>query len=79
MRWLVYLLRCRDGSLYCGATSDLSRRLAAHGRGKGSKYVRSRLPATLVYAEEHASRGAALSREALIKGLPKREKEKMAR
>ncbi len=72
--WLVYMLRCRDGSLYTGVTNDLERRLAAHRTGKGSAYTRSRLPVRVVYREPRASRGAALRREAEIKRLPRAAK-----
>lgn len=67
--WLVYLLRCRDGSLYAGATNDLEKRLAAHARGRGSRYTRSRLPVALVLAEPARDRSAALRREAALKRL----------
>ncbi|HET8542397.1 MAG TPA: GIY-YIG nuclease family protein [Anaeromyxobacter sp.] len=73
-RWWVYLLRCRDGSLYAGATNDLERRLAAHARGSASRYTRSRLPVTLVHVERAADRGSALRREAALKRLTRREK-----
>ena len=49
--WFVYLLRCGDGSLYCGITDDVSRRLEAHAAGKGAKYTRGRGPLELVYTE----------------------------
>jgi putative endonuclease len=68
----VYILKCSDGSLYTGCTSDLTRRLAEHMSGKASKYTRSRLPVSLSYAELAADRGSALKREAQIKSL-KRE------
>jgi putative endonuclease len=74
MSWTVYMLRCRDGSLYTGMTNDLERRLASHRAGKGGAYTRSRLPVSLVYAERRRSRGAALSREAAIKRLPRTAK-----
>jgi len=67
--WWVYLLRCRDGSLYTGATCDLGRRLRLHAAGKGARYTRSRLPVTLVHQEPAAGRSAALRREAAIKRL----------
>ena len=67
--WRVYLLRCRDGSLYTGATSDLARRLDRHAEGKGARYTRSRLPVTLVYQERVRDRSAALRREAELKRL----------
>jgi putative endonuclease len=69
MSWIVYVLRCRDGSLYTGMTNDLQRRLTAHRAGKGGAYTRSRLPVRIVYSERRRSRGAALSREAAIKRL----------
>jgi len=70
----VYILRCSDGSLYTGYTTDLARRLRAHLSGKASKYTRSRLPVTLAHSEKAASREGALRREAQIKKLTRREK-----
>ena len=70
----VYLLRCSDGSLYCGWTTDLAARLEAHNSGKGAKYTRSRLPVELVYYEEYEDRHEALSREWHIKRLSREEK-----
>jgi putative endonuclease len=72
--WQVYLLRCGDGSLYAGATSDLARRVARHATGQGARYTRSRLPVVLVHAEPARDRGAALRREAALKRLTRREK-----
>ena len=77
-RWVVYMIQCRDGSLYTGMTNDLPRRLAAHGAGKGGAYTRSRLPVRLVYTERRRSRGAALRREAAIKRLPRAAKLALA-
>lgn len=77
--WLVYLLRCRDGSLYTGITNDLVRRLASHRAGKGSAYVRARLPVRVVYRESHPDRPAALRREAAIKRLTRAEKLALVR
>jgi putative endonuclease len=70
----VYILRCRDGSLYTGWTDDLSRRLDAHTAGKASKYTRSRLPVRLAawFALDDAS--SARSLEARFKRLTRREK-----
>jgi putative endonuclease len=73
--WLVYLLRCRDSSLYCGITNDLPKRLKAHTAGKASRYTRSRLPVKLAYSEPQTSKSAALKREAVIKKLARRHKE----
>lgn len=72
--WWVYLLWCSDGSLYCGVTRDVAARLAKHNAGRGSKYVRSRLPATLAWASIVGGRSAALRREAEIKGMTRVEK-----
>jgi putative endonuclease len=72
--WKVYMLCCRDGTLYTGATNDLERRLATHNRGKGAAYTRARLPVTLVWSEPAADRGAALRREAALKRLSRAEK-----
>ncbi len=73
----VYMLRCRDGSLYTGWTNDLEKRLKAHNSGVASKYTRARLPAELVYFEEWESKEAAMSREWHIKRLTREEKLKL--
>ena len=70
----VYLLRCSDGSLYCGWTNELERRLVAHNSGKGAKYTRGRRPVELVYTEEYESKSAAMKREYEIKQLSRAEK-----
>ena len=70
----VYLLRCSDNSIYCGWTTDLNARLAAHNSGHGAKYTRSRLPVELVYYEEYEDKTEALSREWHIKRLSREEK-----
>ncbi len=70
MPWLVYVLRCGDGTLYTGVTNDLPRRLAAHAAGRGARYTRGRGPFRVVHVEEATGRGAALRREAEIKRLP---------
>lgn len=76
--WFVYLLRCGDGSLYCGITDDVSRRLEAHAAGKGAKYTRGRGPLELVYTEACESHSGALKREAAIKKLKRHEKLRLA-
>jgi putative endonuclease len=70
----VYLLRCADGSLYCGWTTDVERRLDVHQRGKASRYTSARLPVELAAAFPVADRSAALREEARIKRLPRAEK-----
>ncbi|MEN9799042.1 MAG: hypothetical protein RL653_2738 [Pseudomonadota bacterium] len=72
--WYVYMLRCRDGSLYTGCTNDLARRLATHNAGRGAAYTRARLPVRLAWFEPAADRGAALRREAALKRLERAEK-----
>ena len=75
--WYLYILRCRDGSLYTGITTDVEKRLEAHRAGKGAKYTRGRGPLELVYREECGDHSTALKREAEIKRLPREEKLKM--
>ncbi|MEJ2604571.1 MAG: GIY-YIG nuclease family protein [Gammaproteobacteria bacterium] len=77
--WQVYLLRCADGSLYAGITTDIERRLAEHNAGRGARYTRSRLPAELVYSEAVADRGAAQRREHAIRRLSRAEKQRLTR
>ena len=74
MGYLVYILRCGDGTLYTGCTNDLPRRLRAHQSGRGAKYTRSRLRVELAYQEAGPDRSAALQREAAIKRLDRRRK-----
>jgi putative endonuclease len=70
----VYLLRCADDSLYCGWTTDIQRRLAAHRAGTASRYTRSRSPIELAAVVPVADRSAALREEARIKRLPRAAK-----
>ena len=70
----VYMLRCKDDSLYTGWTNDLQHRLAMHAAGKGAKYTRSRLPVKLVYYESFASRQEAQRREWQLKQLTRKKK-----
>jgi putative endonuclease len=70
----VYILRCGDGSLYTGWTSDVARRLAEHSAGKASRYTRSRLPVELAASFSAADASAARRREAQIKRLSRTQK-----
>jgi putative endonuclease len=70
----AYLLRCSDGTIYCGYTTDPRRRTAVHNSGRGAKYTRSRLPVELVYTESFATKSEALKREAALKKLSHMEK-----
>jgi putative endonuclease len=75
--WILYILRCRDGSFYAGITNDLKRRLIQHRDGRASRYTRSRRPVRIIYRESCASRSAALKREYAVKALSRKEKEKL--
>ena len=72
--WYLYILRCKDDSLYTGITTDVEKRLEAHRSGKGAKYTRGRAPLALVYKEECGEHSDALRRELEIKGLTREEK-----
>tara|TARA_Y100001980_G_C14350006_1_gene161339 strand:+ start:91 stop:354 length:264 start_codon:yes stop_codon:yes gene_type:complete len=75
MNWVVYMLKCRDSSIYTGISNNLKKRLNTHANGFGSKYVRARLPFRLIYIEECQSRSNAIKREIEIKKLNKKNKE----
>jgi len=70
----AYILRCADGTLYCGWTNNLGQRLKAHNSGCGGKYTRSRLPVELVYFEEFETKEEAMSREWHLKQLNRESK-----
>lgn len=72
--WHLYILRCRDDSLYTGITTDVKKRLEAHRAGKGAKYTRGRGPLELVYQEVCGSHSEALKRELEIKALTRQQK-----
>ncbi len=76
-RWTVYILRCKDGTLYTGITKDIERRVKQHNDGKGSKYTQSRRPVKVVYNEKKMGRANALVREAEIKQYSKEKKEEL--
>ena len=73
-KWFVYMLLCKDQTLYCGITDDVQRRLEVHRSGKGAKYTRGRGPLELVYTESCENHSAALKREAAIKRLSRPQK-----
>jgi putative endonuclease len=70
----VYLLRCADGTLYCGWTVDVDQRLAAHNAGRAARYTRSRLPVELAWSRAQPDRAAARREEARIKRLTRADK-----
>ena len=75
--WYLYILRCRDGTLYTGITTDVEKRFEAHCMGKGAKYTRGRGPLELVYREECGSHSDALKREVEIKKLSRLQKQEL--
>jgi len=79
--WYLYLVRCRDGSLYTGITTDVARRFAEHegSADAGAKYLRGRGPLTLVFYKKLGSRGLALGVESKVKKLSKDKKEELIR
>lgn len=76
--WSVYIVRCGDDSLYTGVTKDVTARVQAHNAGRGAAYTRSRLPVSLLWSQPGFTRGAALSREAAVKRLPRALKQALA-
>lgn len=75
--YITYILRCADNTLYTGIAKDLEKRLEAHRNGKGSKYVRARLPCSLEYSEKCIDRATAQRREYEIKQMSREEKEEL--
>lgn len=73
--WVVYVLRCADGSLYTGITDDLGARLAAHAAGKGARYTRSRRPVVLAWCKQGQKATDARRLEPRLKRLPRHQKE----
>jgi putative endonuclease len=73
--WIVYILKCGDGSLYTGITTDLSRRVVQHNEGTASHYTRSRLPVKLIFSETCRTRSQALKKEYAIKQLSRKAKQ----
>ena len=73
-QWCLYILQCKDGTLYTGITDRLEHRLAAHSAGKGAKYTRGRGPLKLRYIQPCLDRSHALREEARVKNLPRWEK-----
>lgn len=76
--WSVYLVRCRDESLYTGIAKDVAARLEKHNSGRGAAYTRSRRPVALLYSEAGLTRSQALVREAEIKSWPRERKARLA-
>lgn len=75
--WIVYILRCKDNSLYTGITKDLDRRVGDHNSGKGAKYTRAKGPCALVWSKKGFTESKAKIEEHRIKKLSKKEKEEL--
>ena len=72
--WMLYILKCRDGTHYTGITNDLPRRITQHNNGTASRYTRSRLPVRLMFSEPCRNRSQALKKEYAMKQLSRKEK-----
>jgi len=77
--WYVYTVRCCDGTLYTGVTTDPQRRLREHNAGRGGAYTRAKRPVKLMFREVHPNRSSALKREAEIKNWPRSQKKQLGR
>lgn len=76
-KWIVYLLRCADGTLYCGVTNDLEKRVAAHNAGVGAKYTRPRIPVELICISSEMPKRDAYKLEYKVKRSPAGKKSLM--
>jgi len=76
-KWVLYILRCADGSLYTGITTDLKKRVEKHNAGKASKYTRAKIPVKVVHRENFPGKSSALRREIEIKKLSRQDKLKL--
>ncbi len=77
MPWYIYIVECRDRTLYTGVTNDLQARVEAHNDGRGARYTRSRRPVRLRWSHRTRGRSAALRKEHAIKKLSRREKDRL--
>jgi len=76
--WYVYILRCKDKTLYVGITTNVTERVKCHNKGKASRYTRMRLPVKLIYQEPHPSKSSARKREIQLKNWSRAKKEALA-
>ena len=77
--WFVYIIQCKDKTLYTGYTNDLEKRFEKHKSGKGGRYTRSHIPERIVFFEKYDNKIVALRREREIKSWPRKEKLKLIR
>ena len=73
--WLVYILKCNDGTYYTGATNNLENRFNKHSTGKGARYTKFRCPLQIVYVEKNLTKIEALKRERQIKKMTRKGKQ----
>ena len=78
-RFFVYIVQCKDGTYYTGYTKNLDERVSLHNSGNGAKYLKGKLPVTLVYAKEYKYYKNALRGERKIKKLTRNQKERLIR
>jgi len=74
MNWMVYILKCSDGTFYTGISNNLKARIEKHNSGKGAKYTKPRRPVNLVYSEICSDKSSSLKREMQIKKLSRQKK-----
>jgi len=74
MPYLVYILRCKDGTLYTGITNNLENRMLAHRNGTGAKYTRAHKPDRILFVKKYRNKSSALKAEIKIKKLPRTKK-----
>ena len=75
--WFVYIIKCKDGSLYTGSTNDLEKRFEKHKSGKGGRYTRSHIPEEIVFSEKYDNKIIALKREREVKNMTRNKKLKL--
>ncbi len=77
MKWYLYIVECKDGSLYTGITTDIPRRVLEHNQGNGAKSLRGKLPVRLVYSEVYDSQSDVRKKEEAIKSWKREDKIKL--
>ena len=75
--YYVYIVKCSDGTLYTGYTTEIERRIEEHNLGQGARYTRGRTPVTLMHHETFSSKSKAMKREYAIKSLSRQEKQEL--
>lgn len=76
-KWFVYIVECSDKTYYTGITTDITKRIETHNKGKGAKYTKTRLPVILKYSKEYENKSEASKEEYRIKQLTRKQKEEL--